>query len=316
MMYGNNRKALRPWYGTWPPRVHKGGVTMEKRERKGWWARIPSTTMAMAFAFAFGILFVILSYRFESTSWDHKLMHDIGIAFTVAGLLGVGVDQALRKQLAEDAFKASIGYLLPEELRGEMEWIYSTHILCVEHIQTCELREIDTDTCAIRIGILRKFRNISSSNETLTLGVATDEWFHKGGTSKILAFGYTKLGTKIESFETVKTSHAISIKEQEISLAPQEEIAAWFEVEEFKRRNDAQLFVFGYPTLNPMVTVRAFEGIEIEAGFGYRSTGEELAVGTYRLRGTLLPSQGIQIRWWEREKGEIWANETSRQATP
>jgi hypothetical protein len=59
--------------------------------------------------------------------------------------------------------------------------------------------------------------------------------------------------------------------------------------------------------LNPTIKVKAFQGISIEAGFGYRSAAEELGKGTYRLKGTLLPSQRIEIRWWEEEKGERWA---------
>jgi hypothetical protein len=243
---------------------------------------------------------------------DSQLVHDLGIGFMVAGILGATIDQILRRQLAEDAFKASIGYLLPNELKGEMEWIYSTHILCTEHNQVLELRKAEEDTCVLHVSILRKFRNISSSNELAPLGLAIDEWFHKTGrSSKILSFGYTKLGIKNENFAIIRSAQStLSIKEQKVPLAPNEEITVWFEVEETKRTNDVQLWVFSAPTLNPTVTVKAFEGIAINAGFGYRIQAEELGAGTYRLRGTLLPSQLIWIRWWEKEKGEKWATKT------
>lgn len=306
-------KQIRPWYGTWPPRVYKGGESMKKqrgRDGKGWLAKIPPT-FTMVIAFIVGILFIVVSYELKSAgvSIDYDLFHDLGIAFTVAGVLGVGIDLTLRKQLTDDAFKASIGYLLPDELKGEMEWIYSTHILCMEHIQTCELRQIDADACAIHISMLRKFRNVSSSNETLTLGPWVDEWFHKAGSSKILAFGYTKLGKKSDSIEIVKAPYTIRVKEQQILLAPDEEVTIWLEAEEIKHTNDAQNWVFGYPTLNPIVTVRAFEGVSMDVKFGYRSSAEELGNGTYRLKGTLLSGQRIEIRWWEKEKGDKWVNE-------
>lgn len=296
-----NYTTLKPWYGTWPPKIKTEGRSMKKR---AWGAR-ERLTLSMFAVFLCGIILLLASYNAEvQRLTDWQLFHDVGIGIIIAGLLGVSIDQVLRRQLAEDAFRASIGYLLPEELRSEMEWIYSSHVLCIDHNQSCELRPIDDKVCTFYVKTVRKFRNISSSNETLSLGVAIDEWFHDTGSSKILSFGYTKLDTKSEDFELAKSTHSIAIKEQKVSLAPMEEITVWFETEEIKHRNDDALWNFGAPTLNPTITVKAFEGISIVAGFGYRSPPEELGAGTYRLKGTLLPSQIVIIRWWEKEKGE------------
>jgi len=305
-MSSNKRcTTLRPWYGAWPPKAYRGEGAMKKK----WWES-QRVTIMMFGVLLIGIIILLVYYicKLEQHG-DWQLIHDIGIAFIVAAILGVGIDQILRRQLAEDAFKASIGYLLPNELKGEMEWIYDTHILCVEHNQICELRQVDNDTCIIHVHTLRKFRNISSSNEHLPLGVAVDEWFRKTDASKIIAFGYTKLGVKNDIFETLKSTHSLSVKEQKIPLAPEEEVTLWHEIEEVKHMNDAQDWIFAYPTLNPTVIVKAFEGISIDVGFGYRSAAQELTKGTYRLKGTLLPNQRIEMRWWEKEKGEKWANE-------
>jgi hypothetical protein len=193
--------------------------------------------VVMALVVLFGLICISLSYTpplntTQTTNLASQVARDFGIALVVAGFLGVSVDQVLRRQLAEDAFEASVGYLLPEELRGELEWIYSTHILCVEHNQGCELRPIDKDTCIIHITMVRKIRNISSSNEALLLGLSIDEWFHKAGASKIISFGYTKLGMKNENLEITRGTHTINIHEEKIPLAPQEEITVWFEAEE------------------------------------------------------------------------------------
>ena len=236
---------------------------------------------------------------------DWSLLHDIGVAFMIAAILSVTVDLAVRGQLVEDVFKASIGYILPKELKGELEWIYSSHILCAEHTQTCELHRIDNDTCTIHTNMIRKFRNISSSTEPLVIGGSLNEWCYHTGKSKIISFGYTKLGEEYEIKETVKKEGGIiSIKEQEVPLVPNEEVTVWFESEEVMRTADEQIWVFGCPTMNPSVTVKVFEGLSAAVNFGYRSPAEQLGIGTHRLKGTLLPGQGITVRWWDSSKSE------------
>ena len=136
----------------------------------------------------------------------------------------------------------------------------------------------------------------------MQLGLGIDEWFHEEGTSRIISFGFSKLGTKSEVLEPIKRPHTIAVKEQKIALGPKEEVTVWFEAEEIKYRNDEQVWNFGSPTLNPTVNVKAFEGISIGVGFGYRSPAEELGIGIYRLKGTLLPSQILIIRWWRKKR--------------
>jgi hypothetical protein len=299
--------TLKPWYGAWPPKVYKGrGNIMKERQRS--YSRL---TIIMGVILLGGIAFLFASYSpllstTETKNLGSQLAHDLGIALIIASFLGASVDIFLRRQLADDAFKASIGYLLPDELKDEMQWIYNAHVLCIEHDQTCELYPIDGTTCRLQVKIIRKFRNISSSNEIISLGVAVDEWFDTVGQSKILSFGYKKLETTTDQFQTEKVSHALKVKEQKISLAPEEEITVWLETEEIKKRNDEQIWNFGTPTLNPKVSVNSFNGISIEVGFGYRSSPEKLGTNTYRLKGTLLPSQILMIRWWEQAKDNEW----------
>jgi len=199
-------------------------------------------TIILAVILLFGMLLIVLSYtpplnNTQATNLGSDIAREIGIALVIASFLGASVEIFLRRQLAVDAFKATIGYLLPEELKGEMEWIYSTHILCVEHTQTCELSPIDDKMCAFYVKTIRKFRNISGSKESFPLSTSVDEWFCEAHPSRIISFGYSKLGTKRESFETVKNIHSISTKPQYVDLAPLEEIVEWFETEEILPRN-------------------------------------------------------------------------------
>src|SRR4030042_848978 len=57
------------------------------------------------------------------------IIRDVGIAMLVAAILGVSIDLYLRQRLTEDVFKVAMGYILPEELRPEMEWVYKKNII-------------------------------------------------------------------------------------------------------------------------------------------------------------------------------------------
>jgi len=146
------------------------------------------------------------------------------------------------------------------------------------------------------------------------MGVSIDEWFHWGHPSKILSFGYSK-GTDrwpeegVSFVETVKDECALSAKEMIISLAPGEEVTTWSETEETKHINDHQTWAFNYPTRDPQINVRAYDGVCIRPWFGYRITPEQLGTGTHRLIGTLLPGQRIEIRWWKKVDSEKWNRE-------
>lgn len=261
-----------------------------------------------------GIILLFISDKWLDNLW-YSTVTGLGIAFITAGIIGGILEVAFRHRIAHDVFEVAFGYILPKELKGEMEWIYGAHIVCTEHIQTCELKPIDNDTCGLHVKVQRKFRNVGRSKEPLFLGVAIDEWFHKTGSSKILSFGYVaegkrypQGGEKLNEEDVTKSECGLKIDDKSVPLAPGEgkEVTAWFETEEIKRMNDIDSWVFQYPTLNPQVTIKAYEGICIDTRFGYRHPAEQLGVGTYRLTGTLLPGQRIEIRWWKKADSERW----------
>src|SRR3954463_8502585 len=53
-----------------------------------------------------------------------SFVEEIGKALVVACVLGLVVDRAIKKDLVKDAVSSAIGYLLPEQLRNEMHWVY------------------------------------------------------------------------------------------------------------------------------------------------------------------------------------------------
>lgn len=181
-------ERLRPWFGTRPPKLKGGEVNMKPKT----WLERWRITAIMVFILLLGIILLFVGNLFLQAWADWKFgLDSLAVALIIAGILGLTIDRFFRQQFAEDAFKASIGYVLPAELKGEMEWIYNCHIICTSHIQRFELLPIDDETCTIRVNTLRTLRNVGSSVDHANLGLGIDEWFHNTGSSRIISFGYT-----------------------------------------------------------------------------------------------------------------------------
>lgn len=298
-----------PWFRTWPPELEGGEVKMKP---KIWWERWKITGI-MLLVLLVGVvgLFACRLFLYE---WEWRLVvESVFVAILIAGILGLSIDRFFRQQFAEDAFKASIGYLLPGELKGEMEWIYKCHIICIHHFQRFELLSIDDELCTVHVNVNRTLHNISGGVESVELGVGVDEWFHKKGSSRIVTVGYLKQGKRwTESKEGIhidRKQTTINMKKRKVSLAPNEKIDTWYEIEEIKRTNDIQGWNFAYPTLNPVVVVKAYEGLGVKVDFGYRIPSEQLSNDTYKLPGTLLPGQSLSVQWWRIEDANKWLGE-------
>ncbi len=239
-------------------------------------------------------------------------MSALGSALVVAFVLAVSVDWWLKISIVQDAFKTAIGYILPEELKPELEWIYGRHVICTQHIQDCELAPIDNNTLIFRTKVKRVMRNVSHSREKVHLGLAIDEWFNPARSSRILEFGYV-LGNKRwpgegEHYEVKKGSYDLHIEPLELELAPQEELTAYFTSEEIKRTNDEASWVFIWPTKQPLVTVNGYSGLCVTVDFGHREAPGtvKLGTGSFMLPGTLLPFQSLHIRWWNDSDAKRW----------
>jgi len=261
----------------------------------------------------FGVVGVLL---FEQRGvFPFRFLEHLFMAFAVAGFIALIIELTLQRQLVRNAFEAAIGYLLRDELKGELRWIYGLDLLCEKHIQHVSLKEIpETQLVIARSTVIRTFRNISDKEIPIPLNVAIDEWFHEGFPSNVISFRYQHDGqpqsnnlatTGIKktdaglAFEAVPTQHLK--RGQRITLS--------FEVEETKQRNDWMFVTFSTPTANPTVTVDAPESIEIGVAFDHRNAGDlsiKKGERTWQLDGMMLPRMDIRIRWYDKERSKQW----------
>src|SRR5215212_2566836 len=68
-----------------------------------------------------GLTLTAVDWTEFGVSWTH-IRTALGESLIVAAALGLTVDFFYKRALARDAFEASLGYLLPEELKAELRW--------------------------------------------------------------------------------------------------------------------------------------------------------------------------------------------------
>lgn len=106
-----------------------------------------------------------------ATNKEHFLFSEtvghVGVALMTAVIVGAALDWFFHQRLVEDVFKASIGYILPEDLKDEVRALYEAPFVCVEHLQDSELVPIDghPDLVGLHTTIRRTFRNVTSSKQ-------------------------------------------------------------------------------------------------------------------------------------------------------
>jgi hypothetical protein len=105
---------LEPWYGSWPPEM-KGEADMEETTLRRWF--IPALLFIGLVVFLF-LWSQIEHHELRGFWWDFlKRLSEAGV---IAMILALTVDVLLKKEFGRDVFLASIGYVLPKELRPEM----------------------------------------------------------------------------------------------------------------------------------------------------------------------------------------------------
>jgi hypothetical protein len=129
-----------------------------------------------------GVVLTAVDWTEFGISWSH-IRTALGESFIVAAALGFTVDFFYKRALARDAFEASLGYLLPEELKPELRWIYGQQIICVEHQQQITVRWIDDEhpgeqrRVRVDYELFRTMRNVSNERFEHPTFASVEEWF-------------------------------------------------------------------------------------------------------------------------------------------
>src|SRR4051812_10017244 len=118
---------------------------------------------------------------------------EIGKALVVAAILGWAVDTALKNDLVRNAVSAALGYLLPDSLKPELNWLYGQQIIA-QQIYNVRLEHFLEKRAVKYHGTYqRRIENISDKTAYIRLGGGTDEWFHDMGPSTIDVCEYRRI---------------------------------------------------------------------------------------------------------------------------
>lgn len=293
------------WFGSWPPIVRKDVMPNKVRN----FIPLGGTDVGLVVVLLIGLILIGLADRFESHHLLRSLLEGLGIALVTAFIIAEIVDKFLKRQLVANAVQAALGYMLPPELKEEMQWIYEQHFIAMEHEQIYDLRmNPDGVTVTVHCEATRRLINFTDTAQDIKVGLAVDEWGFEDRRSQILYVTYRLEGGEwntIPQEVIIPKDGALSVEPRPcVSVPKGGAIEVQFAFEEIRRSNDVTDQVFTYPTRHPRVIVKADDALYAEAKFGHRKQAQIIpnrVTGSYQLVGTLLPEQHIVVRWWPKE---------------
>jgi hypothetical protein len=251
----------------------------------------------------------------QSGPYPLKFGEHLAMATCVAGIIGLIIEYTLQREIAKNAFRAAIGYLLPEELRGELRWIYDQSFLCENHEQVAHIEPIGNSKVRVRNEVKRDVKNITAGTKSFNPGLGINEWLHDEGESRILNYSYQLQGKDSVNFSPidnylVRKGNGLALdSKSEVSVKSGEKFTICFEIEEIKSESDWTFLHFGTPTAQTTLFVYAPDELQTEVDFSHRQNDpkiKEVNPHTWHLDAVLLPLQSIRITWYPKDKAKAW----------
>jgi hypothetical protein len=271
---------------------------VEQMPRKGgFWTAVVAIMAA-------GALLLVAAAEWLS-GVPRELADGFGTALVVAAVLAGTVDYYLKRGLLQDAWRQLFGYLLPDRVREELDWVSKQELLCERYDLTLRLEPTDDpDLLTAHIEHRSDVRNITLHSVDYSPVFALDEWFHAGRETKVTALRCTRGGKTYEQSDDASTPFSVGRQLPKMRLNTKEQVTIYAAGSETRHRSDALFMNVQRVIVNPTVTVQVPDGIAYETMFGQREQGQLERIGpdVYRLPGTLLPHQVIQVRWWPKEQ--------------
>ncbi len=253
-----------------------------------------------------------------------QFLEHLFMAIAVAGFIALFVELTFHQQVARNVFEAAIGYFLPEELTGELRWIYARPFLCEEHTQTVHIECIENESLVkLKCEVTRVFRNITGEVQPFLPSLSVEENLHTNRPTKIINYQYQLEGEpKSENFSERIEPDVIGVAVRlkvipAVNVQSKAVIRAFFEYEKTLRENDFDYMHFGAPTKDGTVILYVPEKFMASVIFSHRDndpTVVKTGPHIWKLNGVLLPLQGIRIVWNLKDAYETWRASFTPQA--
>jgi hypothetical protein len=261
-------------------------------------------------SFLAGIVLVALSRVFV-WEWDKGFALEIGHALIIAPIVARGIELWMTRRIAQDVFRASFGYSMPDHFKEEIKRIADQKLICIRHRMYVHVELLDQDTVRATTRLHREIKNIGPHAEPLPALIHMDDWGFPEK-SKIIRGKFSCAGDETEiSPNDVRRGSDLTIKgdaPRTIYMPKGETAVTISEFSEIKRINDHLLFVFKAPTENPLIHLTLPDILDgrAEAGIPEGGGGDSSTIpGQYEFIGVYFPPSQMRIRWWPKEQAEL-----------
>ncbi len=250
--------------------------------------------------FVLGAILIFFSEYFRP-AWNFGLMHELGIAFVVASVLGATIEITLVTKLSRDVFEATLGYILLPDFRNEVARITGYKFLCEHHFLLIEVTLWSAHVVEVTTSIERRGRNITAYPEKLFAYLYIDDWGFADGLSRILECRLIANNRHFEGHKvTAEASSRVKWQSDEAEIGPSGTFTMLSKYTEYRRDNDVVYYFFGMPTKNPEIEVRLPPELDYSISFGGADPAIErsqYADGS-QSNGMYFPHQAMSVRWW------------------
>ncbi len=255
---------------------------------------------------------VIIDLGHDEWGWTYPvwlrlivfLVGELGVAIIIATLLGIVFESFLRQRALQDIVRASVGYLLPKSIRGEMAWLSNLSLIRTNYEHRFTLQPYDEGSVTVKECQEYDIENVSAAKQPYSLHVSIDEFHHKTKKSEIICVGYRRGSLKKEfcgsdlKDRVRDDGWALTFDYKLDDLAPGEKVSVWSEFTQTKQRSDQIGTVLIQATENPRILVEVPDDLSYAIGVQHRENLIQMMQHNYRLIGTVLPYQSISLRWW------------------
>ncbi len=95
--------------------------------------------LSLIVGFVLSVLLSVLLNEPLLKHWWGSFVIRILEALSISSIIGLVLEEALLCEFGREVFLASVGYVLPNELRPEMRWLCQLNDMCTQDVMTCTL---------------------------------------------------------------------------------------------------------------------------------------------------------------------------------
>jgi hypothetical protein len=261
-----------------------------------------------------GGAFILVSHSEFADQWgDHEwikllrvILDEGGKALIIAGVLGLVIDESLKKDLLRNAVTAALGYVLPDRLKPELGWVYGQKVMGQQSFHVRLEHLVEEHMVVLHGTVVRRIENICGETTRIFIGGGADEWFHQKGETTISACEWKRIPKDkrpiVTKIEPKRQTYGIGYEIGEIDIDPNETIETLMSYRLFVPDHGMELLTYRFAIDSPLVTVEAPPTLRYFVTFSHRDKYDEEALGSgpvssIRLDRVMLPHQDIRVYW-------------------